>query len=379
MRKMRAFASFSLPLLAGTALIAGLSTGGASAATAGRTSAAGAAVGHTVGLPDFGNPAGHAYVPPAGRAVNTSHPSIVIGKGTPAGCTSAAVVRAVAKGGIITFNCGPKPVTIVMTQTAKVVNTEHQIVLDGGGKVTLSGGRKIEILYMDTCDPKQVWTTTHCQDQQWPQLTVQNITFADGYSGVQEGSGPYGGGAIYAQGGRFKAVNTRFINNGCYKYGPDLGGAAIRALMQWDNKPVYITSDTFHGGRCSNGGALSSISVEWDVTNSVFTDNKAIGWGENPAQGDTPGGGSGGAIYLDGVDDNVTIAGSIMTDNTAREFGGAIFDVVDSGWGDLTVKNSHLHHDVSGNTAGQYATLPGLYYEVDGQIRRTDMIDSTDN
>src|SRR3984957_2779501 len=138
-------------------------TGPASAAAA-RPAATGAAstasVAVTAGAaraaarPDFGNPGGHFYVPPAGRAVSTSHPNHVIGHGTPASCTSAAVVRAVALGGIITFNCGPKPVTIVMTHTAKVVNTRHRIVLDGGGKVTLSGGGKIEILYMDTCDKK---------------------------------------------------------------------------------------------------------------------------------------------------------------------------------------------------------------------------------
>ena len=221
--------------------------------------------------------------------MNTSHPNHVIGHGTPASCTSAAVVRAVRAGGIITFNCGAKPVTIVMKQTAKVLNTRHRIVLDGGNKVTLSGGGKIEILYMDTCDQQQVWTTSHCNDQQWPNLTVQNISFTHGYSGVHQGNGqhPYGGGAIYAEGGQFKAVNSRFIDNGCYRYGPDLGGAAIRALEQYKNRPVYITSDTFRGGRCSNGGALSSISVQWDVLNSVLTGNSAIGNGANPASSGT--------------------------------------------------------------------------------------------
>jgi hypothetical protein len=317
-------------------------------------------------LPRFGNPAGHAYVPPAGRAVNTSHPNHVIGNGTPASCTSAAVVRAVALGGIITFNCGPKPVTILMTRTAKVVNTRHRIVLDGGGKVTLSGGGKTEILYMDTCDKQQTWTTSNCYDQEWPQLIVQNITFTRGYSGVQEGNGdhPYGGGAIYAEGGQFKAVNSAFINNGCYKYGPDLGGAAIRALAQWDNRPVYITDDTFRGGRCSNGGALSSISVQWDVLNSVFTNNKAIGSGANPSAKGTAGGGSGGAIYLDGEKDDVTVAGTIMRDNSAREFGGAIFDVVDFYWGTLTLRGCTL----SDNPASPIRSIPGVYYEVDGKI-----------
>jgi hypothetical protein len=323
-------------------------------------------------LPSFGNPGGHAYVPPAGRAVNTSHPNHVVGNGTAASCTSAAVVRDVALGGIITFNCGSKPVTILMTKTAKVVNTRHRVVLDGGGKVTLSGGGKIEILYMDTCDKRQIWTTSDCFDQEWPQLVVQNITFTRGYSGVHQGNGsnPYGGGAIYAEGGQFKAVNSAFVNNGCYKYGPDLGGAAIRALAQWDNKPVYVTDDTFRGGRCSNGGALSSISVQWDVLNSVFTNNKAIGWGANPSGKGTPGGGSGGAIYLDGVKDDVLISGTIITGNTAREGGGAVFDVVDQDWGTLTLKACTLKR----NTSGEFQNYPGIFYEVDGQLRQPTVI-----
>jgi hypothetical protein len=74
---------------------------------------------HASAVPDFGNPKGHFYVPAAGRAVDTRHPNHVIGSGTPASCTSAAVVRDVAAGGIIAFNCGPKPVTIVMTTTAR--------------------------------------------------------------------------------------------------------------------------------------------------------------------------------------------------------------------------------------------------------------------
>jgi hypothetical protein len=106
-------------------------------------------------VPDFGNPAGHARVPPAGGAVDTNHPDHVIGTGTPASCTSSEVVGAVARGGVITFNCGPGPVTITMTATAKVVNTSHRVVLDGGGTVTLSGAGKRQILYMNTCDKRQ--------------------------------------------------------------------------------------------------------------------------------------------------------------------------------------------------------------------------------
>jgi hypothetical protein len=33
--------------------------------------------------------------------------------------------------------------------------------------------------------------------------------------------------------------------------------AAIRALSQDQNRPVYVSRSTFRGGVCSNGGALS--------------------------------------------------------------------------------------------------------------------------
>jgi hypothetical protein len=333
---------------------------------------------------DTGNAAAHVAVPPAGRAVDTSHPNHVIGNGRPASCTSAAVVRAVASGGIITFNCGPKPVTILMTATAKVVKTRRLVVLDGGGGVTLSGGGERRILLSDTCAGK--WSTDDCVNQPYPQVVVQNITFKDGYDGTHQATcsanipkcwygGVDGGGAIYTEGGQFKAVNARFVNNRCYAFGPDLGGGAIRALAQYQNRPVYITGDTFTGGRCSNGGALSSISVEWDVLNSRFTHNAAIGFGANPASQGTPGGGSGGAIYLDGKNDNVLIAGSVMSDNTAREGGGAVFDVVDSGFGTLTFNRSQLRD----NTSGKFQTFPGVYYDLDGHDRAPVMIHSTAN
>jgi hypothetical protein len=311
-----------------------------------------------------GNPTGHAYVPQAGRAANTSDPNHVIGAGRPASCTSAAVVRAVAEGGIITFNCGPRPVTITMTATAKVVNTSHRVVLDGGGKVTLSGGGKIRILYMNTCDPKQVNITKDCWEQQWPQLVVQNLTFKDGYSAARQAKrSNYGGGALFAQGGQLKVVNSVFLDNRCYQYGPDLGGAAIRAYGMYMRSPVYITHDTFRGNTCANGAALSGLYANFDVTNSVLTANKAIGWGANPARPGTPGGGSGGAIYTDGDHYNLIIENTAMRGNSAREGGGAIFFVVDAGGGTLRIEYSRL----AGNPSGEFQDAPGIFDHVDGR------------
>jgi hypothetical protein len=313
-------------------------------------------------LPAPGNPGGHAYVPPAARAVSTSHPDHVIGRGTPASCTSAALVRAVAAGGVITFNCGPRPVTIQMHATAVVHNTSARVVIDGGSKVTLSGMGRRRILYMNTCDQSLTWTTSHCQNQSTPRLTVQNLTFTDGRAPGHnpQNIGTGSGGAIYAEGGQFKVVNSRFTNNTCYAHGPDLGGAAIRAFEEWSGRPVYIVHSTFTGGVCSNGGALSSIGVSWTVLNSVLSHNRAIGFGQNPTQPGTLGGGSGGAIYTDGDTYTLTVRGSLIRFNHAREGGGAIFYVSDDHSGTLRIAGSTLHD----NPSGQFHNYPGTIFYI---------------
>ncbi len=362
--------------LVGAGCVTAMITTGVAVGTATLPYAPVASAAHLRSMPEFGNPDGHAHVPLAGRAVSTRHPSHVVGRGTPASCTSAAVVRAVAKGGVITFNCGPKPVTITMTTTAKVVNTSHRIVLDGGGKVTLSGGGRLRILYMNTCDPKQKYITDDCWEQKWPQLIVQNMTFENAYSAVrQTRTSSYGGGAIFDQGGQLKVVNSRFLDNRCYKSGPDLGGAAIRAFGMYMGSPVYITGDTFRGNRCSNGAALSGLYANFDVINSLMTGNKAVGWGANPASPGTPGGGSGGAIYTDGDHYNLVIDGTVIRHNSAREGGGAIFFVVDAGGGTLKIEYSVLHH----NPSGAFQNAPGIFDSVNGHDVPPVVIHSTIN
>jgi hypothetical protein len=311
-----------------------------------------------------GNPGGHATVPLAGQAVVTSHPDRVIGDGKPTSCTSAAVVAAVAAGGFITFNCGPAPVTITMTATATVPNTSHLVVLDGGGKVTLSGGGKTQIISVNAG-----W------QQQWPQLVVQNLTFTDAYSGTQQtsGSSVYGGGAIFDEGGQLKAVNSVFMGNSCYASGPDLGGGAIRAVGMYPGSPVYVTNDTFSGNGCSNGGALSGLFAHFAVANSLMTGNKAIGFGANPAKAGTAGGGSGGAIYTDGTGYDLDVTGTVMRDNTAREGGGGIFFVVNSGGGTLRIDSSTLQ----GNPSGEFQNAPGIFDSVNGQDTQPVVVGST--
>jgi hypothetical protein len=311
--------------------------------------------------PPAGNPDGTYPVPLAAGPEDVSIPDHIIGDGTPESCNCDAFIEAVAQGGKIVFNCGADPVTITLDRPAKVFNDANPtIVIDGGGLITLSGGGRSRILYMNTCDKNQHWTTSHCQNQDNPRLTVQNITFADGNSTAENEYD--GGGAIWVRGGRFKAVNCRFFNNACDSLGPDVGGAAIRVFSQYNNLPVYIVNSTFGGAQGygnfgSNGGGISSIGVSWTIINSLFSYNRAIGNGGNPAQSDTRGGGSGGAIYNDGNTMTLTILGTLIEKNKANAFGSAIFFVTNDLSGDIRIDKSIIRNNTGGSW---YPVYPGI-------------------
>lgn len=320
--------------------------------------------------PEDGPPAGNpnpeatCSVPAEAGLADVSNPTTVVGTGTPESCTSDAVVDAVAGGGVITFDCGDEPHTIMLDRTAKIFNdTGPEIVIDGGGLVTLSGSGNHRILYMNTCDQDQVWTTAMCNDQDHPRLTVQNITFIDANS-KSEPEEIEGGGAIFVRGGRFKLVNTRFFNNVCADTGPDVGGAGVRVFDQYQDLPVYVVNSTFggedgFGNTCSNGGGVSSIGVSWTIINSLFSYNHAIGNGGNPAQSGTPGGGSGGAIYNDGNTMTLSLCGTRIEHNEVVQHGSAIFFVSNDHSGDIRIDESNITNNVGGSWYPTYPQISG--------------------
>jgi hypothetical protein len=323
--------------------------------------------------PQEGPPAGwadgHAVIPAAGQAEDVSSPTKVIGDGTPASCTGAAFVAAVAAGGIITFDCGPDPITITLVETAKVFNDKGtKLVIDGGNKVTLSGGGKIRILYMTTCDQAQVYPPGpgDCNTNPGVQLVVQNITFVDGSAkGIADTNNAGGGGAIYAQGGSLKVVNARFFNNVCDDLGSDVGGGAIRKLDYLvapgagPARPVWIVNSTFGGkaglgNSCANGGSLSSIGVSWNILDTWISESLAVGHGANSGQG-----GNGGAIYNDGNEIVLDVKSSLIENDMANEGGSAVFFVSNNMTGSITITDSITRN----NPRGTFETpgLPGFY------------------
>jgi len=305
-------------------------------------------------------------VPAEAQAESIASPRTVVGTGTPESCTGDAFVASVAKGGVITFECGAAPATITLGSTAKVFNNTGPVVIDGGGKITLSGGGKVRILYMNACDPENGGYASgapgNCNEQITPKLTVQNVTFVDGAIklGNVENAG---GGAIYVRGGRTKIVNARFFGNSCDAEGSDVGGGAVRVLDFPKNgsadRPVYVVGSTFggspgFGNTCANGGALSSIGASWSIYNSVFKDNRATGRGANAGNG-----GNGGAIYNDGNTIAHSVCGTLIEDNRANEGGSAIFFVSNNKTGTLSITDSVLRKNPKGTfeTAG----FPGLF------------------
>jgi hypothetical protein len=324
--------------------------------------------------PDDGPAAGYtegkAPIPTAGQVEDVSTPTSVVGTGTPESCTGSAFVAAVAKGGVITFDCGPDPITILLTQTAKLFNDKGtKLVIDGGNKVTLSGGGKTRILYMSTCDKAQVYPpgTGDCNTNPGVQLVVQNLTFVDGSAvGISDGrTNGGGGGAIYAQGGSLKVINCRFFGNRCDERGSDVGGGAIRKLDYLvapgagPARPAWIVNSTFggkegFGNSCANGGALSSIGVSWNIINSLLSFNTATGHGANSGEG-----GNGGAIYNDGNEIVLEVSSSLIENNLANAGGSAVFFVSNDRSGSITLRDSITRN----NPRGTFETpqLPGFY------------------
>eukprot|EP01046_Picozoa_sp_COSAG06_P043110 COSAG06_NODE_5600_length_3369_cov_71.800306_2_plen_276_part_00 len=85
-----------------------------------------------------------AGIPPEGVPADVSHPTSVVGTGDPTTCTFESLTAAVTKGGIVTFDCGPDPITLFVQQTLKPPMSNGYLpdakpfhtVVDGGGLVT---------------------------------------------------------------------------------------------------------------------------------------------------------------------------------------------------------------------------------------------------
>jgi len=341
-------------------------SGGAGPGTAG-AGAAGSGAAGTGDVPvHAGNPDGScsAGVPALGKPADTSAPTTVVGTGSAASCTFDALKAAIAKAGVVTFNCGNAPVTIRVSATLNVPSDKNTVI-DGGGKITLDGAGAVQILRFYSANFR-------ANDNG---LTLQHLTFVNGKSTPTEaipvapapcsqGFNDGEGGALYMRDGALTVIDSVFANNQAAPLGPDTGGGAIYILGS--KRGALIVSSTFTNNSASNAGAVGALFAELNIYNSLFTGNKATGHDANNnepekcsamnnGQNETGSGGNGGPIYSDGASVNVTLCGDKITGNSAgvKAFGGGLFFTSNDFGGTLSIADTTM----TGNTGGSWTSV----------------------
>jgi hypothetical protein len=265
----------------------------------------------------------------------TNNPGTVVGNGTPASCTEAALASAVEAGGIVTFDCGPDPVTI---KVKNQINLQSKVstIIDGKGKITLDGQGQTRILSLNNGGFLS----------RTIKVVIQNMRFINGHSTVGPmiptadppcAEGYYKeavGGAIYIRDAVTHIINSTFIDNRGAPLGPDVGGGAI--FLQ-ANLETVIDRSTFTRNSASSGGAIGAINGNVSLYNTVLKNNTATGYGGNNVDLSCPSerrgsGGRGGAVYLDGSDTgDLNVCGTQFLSNTAGKSAGALFRVKNTG------------------------------------------------
>lgn len=237
-----------------------------------------------------GSPASAAGACAAPERVPVPSAARVVGSGTAAGCTEAALRRAVLAGGHVTFACGG-PATIAVTSELKVTRTT---VIDGAGRITLDGRHAGRILHA------MLGAT----------LSVRNLRLVNGGT-----AGMTRGGAIISDfRNRIETIGSTFQGNTA----TEAGGA----ISMGSGSRLTVVGSTFRGNTADSstegGGAIYSPLTRLTVVNSTFIGNRTTAYG------------NGGAILTDGAaapDEPGTIrfCGAVFRGNSAHGSGGAAF------------------------------------------------------
>jgi hypothetical protein len=240
--------------------------------------------------------------PDRAEPVDLVEPVEVVGDGSPSSCTEAALRDALealnaGTGGSITFDCGPDEHTITL---ASRLDVSSDVVVDGGGTITLSGGETTRIFDLD----------------HYVNFVVQNIALEDARADE------YGAAIHHPWYGSLKAINVHFENDACTAVGADIGGGAFFAGGLID---TVVSNCTFVGNRGSNGGAIDVNGSNMTIVDSTFIGNEAFGHGGSAEQG-----GLGGGVYIDGMNRELEVrpfvmCNTVFENNRATVHGSAIF------------------------------------------------------
>jgi len=198
-----------------------------------------------------------------------AHAAGVVGTGTAGSCTDAALDVALMGGGLVTFNCGAAPVTIVF-QGTKVIDS-GTTTIQGGGHVAFDGENLRQLFYVIGGASLSLSSVT-LQDSRASnggavlnqgELTLTDVTLA--YNTAEGGNG----GAVYNDGALFVS-DSSFLGNAA-----DVDGGAIYAT---NGSAADMQRSLFSGNAATNNGgalALNGVGIVFTLTNSTLTGNAA--------------------------------------------------------------------------------------------------------
>jgi len=224
----------------------------------------------------------------------------VVGDGSPASCTEAAFDTALAvvsaAGGLMTFSCGPSPLSIVFTTTKILADG---VSIDGGGLITFSGGNAVNLLRVTGA------------------VTLDNLVLRDGNSAAHAGA------IEVASSAALTMSNSHLTNN----LAAGVGGALLNNGSLSLTNVVLDGNQAAYGGAIYNGGQMTLT----DVTLSSNTSTNGGGGIYNVATGNllnvTISGnssGDGGGIF-NGSNDFLNLSNVTISGNQAN-FGAGIFN-----------------------------------------------------
>ena len=245
----------------------------------------------------------------------------VVGTGSAASCTEAALNQALSGGGMVTFNCGGGPVTIPITTTKIIALTT---TLDGSGQqITLDALGATRHFLTQFSLPAPISLDPAQPD---PPQRARRAT-----SGAPFASSSRTRPALHPD-RRQRDLREQRVRRGRERR---RGRGDLRA------RGASSTSRTAcsPGIGAGNGGAIGQIQARFTIADTVFSGNAT-----NPRVGD---GGNGGAIYIDGSNlGALTIQRTIFTGNTATNLGGAIHTYMYGGASAMTIEDATFADNV---------------------------------
>ncbi len=235
--------------------------------------------------------------------LDVSNATTVVGDGTPGSVSEQGLRDAVAAGGTVVIDPGCRPVTIAMSSTIVVGN---DVVVDGGGRVSLDGGGQNMIFFVKA----------------GKSLGLQGLTLANGSARgqvIETWSMRKGGAVFVTYRGTLDIRTCRFLDNKAVgdPGDPDNWDAG-GAVFAGSEATVTIANSLFSDNSAGVGGALHNMLSDLTIVNSIFARNR--------------GGSMGGAVGIDGAmgtsessTGTIRLCGCEFRDNYCEGGGGGVF------------------------------------------------------